>query len=215
MMRGRIDPGHPKCRLPRWNFEPVYAGFGIPSPWRGSRPNIPDRILHGPDAFHIGFWDFNAERFFERYHQLNRVQAIGAKVIDQPSLRDDRGRINAEMATDDHHNLGGNVGHTRSLLGWSRSSTCNNCVPDTDGRCATNPHHATGLICRSVLLGTSAIRYALHSAAKGRYRAPFRECVIGASVDPDDVPSRNLGCNAFAPLSRGQANIRALAIVAA
>ena len=33
-------------------------------------------------------------------------------------------------------------------------------------------------------------------------------------VASDGVPSRNLSCNAFAPLSRGQANIRALVLVA-
>lgn len=54
-----------------------------------------------------------------------------------------------------------------------------------------------------------SLRYALRSAAEGRYRAVFRECVIGASLTSGDVPSRNLSCNAFAPLSRGQANTKA------
>ena len=61
---------------------------------------------------------------------------------------------------------------------------------------------------------TFVIRHALRSAAQARYRAVFRECVIGASLASDDVPSRNFSRNAFAPLSRGQANIKALVFIA-
>jgi hypothetical protein len=81
--------------------------------------------LHSLSSGHVGIRNINAERLLEGDDQLNRVQAVGAKVIDQGSLRDNYARINAKMATDDQHNLRGNIRQTLSLLSRATSQVLN------------------------------------------------------------------------------------------
>jgi hypothetical protein len=47
------------------------------------------------------------------------------------------------MATDDQHNLRDYIRQTLSLLGWGRTSTCNDCMPQAVVRCATKRCGAT------------------------------------------------------------------------
>ena len=104
-------------------MKPLVQGYSC-----GSRLDIIYRVFHGSDSLHVGFRNFNVERFLEGDDQLNGIQTVGAKIIDQASLRDNNGRIKAEMATDNQHDLSCGIRQTPSFLNWSRSSTCNMCM---------------------------------------------------------------------------------------
>jgi hypothetical protein len=52
--------------------------------------NLPDKlhsITHRLDGFCGVIWNFDAELFFESHHEFNRVQAVGAEIINEARFR--------------------------------------------------------------------------------------------------------------------------------
>jgi ABC-type lipoprotein export system ATPase subunit len=75
------------------------------------RFNVVDRVLDGGDFLSRVLGDFNVELFFERHHQLDRVEAIGAQVVDEGRFRHHSGFIHAKVVRYDPFDLYGNVTH--------------------------------------------------------------------------------------------------------
>ena len=60
-----------------------------------------DGVLHGEDLFGGIVGNFAAEFFLERHHQLDRVEAVGAQIVDEAGIVGDLGLVDAQMLDDD------------------------------------------------------------------------------------------------------------------
>src|SRR6266568_1476309 len=76
--------------------------------------DIVDRILHGANLFGGVLGDLHAERLLEGHHQLDRVQAVRAQVVDEGRLRRDLAFLDAEVLDHDLLNPVGDVAHRNS-----------------------------------------------------------------------------------------------------
>src|ERR1051326_876083 len=83
--------------------------------------DVIDGVLHGGDLLRRILGDFDVERLLERHHEFDRVQTVGAQVVDEGRFRGDLGFVNAEMLNDDLLDLVGDIAHRTvlSLLGLS------------------------------------------------------------------------------------------------
>ena len=67
-----------------------------------------DGVADGHDGFRRVVGDFDAEFFFERHDQLDRVEAVGAQIFDEGRVVGDLVGIDIQMLDDDLlHALGG------------------------------------------------------------------------------------------------------------
>src|SRR5437588_6998106 len=60
-----------------------------------------DRILDGNDLLGCIVGDFAAELLFERHHQLDRIEAVGAQIVDETGVLGHLDFVDAEMLDDD------------------------------------------------------------------------------------------------------------------
>src|SRR5689334_847391 len=73
--------------------------------------DVADCLAHGGDLLGIFVRDFDLEFFFERHHQFDRVQRIGAEIIDERSVIDDLLRLDAQLFGDNRLDLLFNRAH--------------------------------------------------------------------------------------------------------
>src|SRR3712207_2646978 len=73
--------------------------------------DVVDRVLDRGDLLGGVVRDLHAERLLERHHQLHRVQAVGAEVVDEGRLRGHLAFVHAEVLDDDLLDLLGGVAH--------------------------------------------------------------------------------------------------------
>src|SRR6185437_15081874 len=88
---------------------------------RSSRPSVARRsamrldeayrVLHGDDLLGRVVGDFAPELFLERHHQLDRVEAVGAQIIDKTGIFSDLGVVDAKVLYDDLFDPIGDVAH--------------------------------------------------------------------------------------------------------
>ena len=70
-----------------------------------------DRVLHGHDLLGGVVGDLAAELLLERHHQLDRVQAVGAEIVDEAGRLGDLGLIDAKMLDHNLFNSIGDIAH--------------------------------------------------------------------------------------------------------
>src|SRR5438874_6266789 len=76
-----------------------------------------DRILDGDDLLGRIVRDLAAELLLERHHQLDRVETIGAEIVDKAGVLGDLSLIDPEMLDNDLLNPVGDIAHRlRSLI---------------------------------------------------------------------------------------------------
>src|SRR5690606_3964775 len=69
--------------------------------------DIADRLSDGRDLFRLVVRDAHPERFFELHNQLNDIQGVGPKVVDEAGLGGDLVLVDTEALADDRlHTLG-------------------------------------------------------------------------------------------------------------
>jgi len=73
--------------------------------------DILDRFFDAGDLLSVLVGDFNPELFFERHHQLDRVERVGAKIVDELRVLLHLGRFDTEMLDDYLLNALGNIAH--------------------------------------------------------------------------------------------------------
>ena len=67
----------------------------------GVRLDVVDGLLHGGDLLRLLVRDLGLELLLERHHQLDRVERVGAQVVDERRLVLDLGLVHAELLGDD------------------------------------------------------------------------------------------------------------------
>src|SRR6202035_2066039 len=70
-----------------------------------------DRILDGDDLLGISIRNLAAELFLECHDQLDRVEAVGAEIVDEAGILGDLGLFDAEMVNNDLFNPFGDITH--------------------------------------------------------------------------------------------------------
>ena len=65
------------------------------------RTDVIDRLLHRGDLLGVLVRNLGLEFLFQSHDELNRVQRVGAKVVDERRLILDLGFVNAELFCDD------------------------------------------------------------------------------------------------------------------
>jgi hypothetical protein len=99
--------------MARRAVSPVMPTTGSSAGWHASLAlrkrlvglDVVDCVLHGSDVLYVGFGNHDAERRFEGDDKLDRIQTVGAEVIDQRRSRHNVPRLDAEMRTDNAGNL--------------------------------------------------------------------------------------------------------------
>src|SRR5712692_9146236 len=71
-----------------------------------------DRVLDGNDLFGRVIRDFAPEFLFEGHHQLDRIKAVGAQIVDETGILGHLGFVDAEMLDDDLRDPLGDVAHS-------------------------------------------------------------------------------------------------------
>src|SRR5207237_7206668 len=61
--------------------------------------NVFDRVLHRGDFLRLFVGNLESESFFQRHHQLDRVEGVGAKIVNEGCGRSDFGLIDTELLT--------------------------------------------------------------------------------------------------------------------
>src|SRR3546814_4849398 len=124
----RVAARRKKASLPlRANARDREAGnAGAASPPRPATPDrailalvrfdIVDRVLDGGDLFRRIVGDFDAEFFFERHHQFDDVEAVGAQIVDEARFLGNLVGFDAQMFDDDLFNLFGRIAHAQFLF---------------------------------------------------------------------------------------------------
>src|SRR6185437_5929444 len=106
--------------------------------------DVVDRILHGADLLRRVLGDLDAERLLERHHQLDRVEAVGAQVIDERRLGCDLRLLDAEVLHHDLLNLVGNFAHL-TRYSWKGPAFPPGCSSHIrPGRTRSAPHTRPG-----------------------------------------------------------------------
>src|SRR3546814_14056961 len=82
------------------------------------RFDIVDRVLEGGDLFRRVVGDFDAEFFFERHHQLDDVEAVGAQIVDEARFFGDFVGVDAPMFADNIFNIFGRLAHAQFLFSY-------------------------------------------------------------------------------------------------
>src|SRR5258708_25502908 len=72
--------------------------------------DVVDRVLHGPDLLGVLVGDVDFERLFEREHELDQTERVGAEVVDEARLGLDVLLVDVELLSDDPLDLAGDVG---------------------------------------------------------------------------------------------------------
>ena len=80
------------------------------------RFDIVDRVLDGGDLFRRIVRDFDAEFFFERHHQFDDVEAVGAQIVDEARFLGDLVGFDTQMLDDDFLNLFGRIAPAKFLF---------------------------------------------------------------------------------------------------
>src|SRR5258708_28499847 len=70
-----------------------------------------DRVADSLDLLRSVVGNLDAELLFERHHQLHRVEAVGAEIVDELGIFLDLGRFDPEMLDDDLLHALGNIAH--------------------------------------------------------------------------------------------------------
>src|SRR5690349_10726961 len=65
------------------------------------RLDVVDRALHGRDLLGFLVRDLALELFFERHHELDRIERVGAEIIDEGGVRADFVILDAQLFDDD------------------------------------------------------------------------------------------------------------------
>src|SRR5690554_3565286 len=82
------------------------------------RLNELDRVLHREDLLGRVVRNLHAEFFFERHHQLDVVEAVGAQIIDEAGALGDLVRVDAKMLDDDLLQAFSDITHFKSSDLW-------------------------------------------------------------------------------------------------
>src|SRR5690606_5704233 len=80
------------------------------------RLDIVDRVLDGGDLLGGIVGNLDAEFFFERHHQFDDVEAVGAQIVDEARLLGHLVGFDAQMFDDDLLNLFGRIAHAQFLF---------------------------------------------------------------------------------------------------
>jgi hypothetical protein len=83
---------------------------------RGSRGDVVDCVLHGPNPVDITLRNLEPEFRFEGDHQFNCVQAVRTEIIDQGCRGNDDVRRNPEMAGNDFRDPRSNIDHVLPVM---------------------------------------------------------------------------------------------------
>lgn len=75
------------------------------------RLDVGDRILHRDYVFDIGVGNRQTELILERHHQFHHVQAVAAKILDEPCFWRDLIEVDTHMFDHDPGNLSGDIVH--------------------------------------------------------------------------------------------------------
>src|SRR5688572_533714 len=78
--------------------------------------DVVDRLLHRGDLLGLFVRDFALELFFERHHQLDRVERVSAEVVDERSVVGDFFFLNAKLFDHDLLDALFDAAHGYSLL---------------------------------------------------------------------------------------------------
>ena len=93
---------------------------------RGSRGDVVDCVLHGPNPVDITLRNLEPEFRFEGDHQFNCVQAVRTEIIDQGCRGIDDLRCNTEMAGNDLRDPRSNIDHVLPVMlchdDWSKAA---------------------------------------------------------------------------------------------
>src|SRR5438105_11995421 len=96
---------------------PMPGGGAIAGPRSAVRLDEADGILDGDDLLGRIVRDLTAELLLERHHQLDRVETIGAEIVDKAGVLGDLSLIDPEMLNNDLLNPVGDIAHRlRSLI---------------------------------------------------------------------------------------------------
>src|SRR5688500_9954765 len=87
--------------------------------------DVGDRLAHGRDLLGIFVGDFDLELFFESHDQLDRIERIGAEVIDERSVIHNLLSLDAQLFGDNRLDLLFNRAHFRFALNWMCFSRTN------------------------------------------------------------------------------------------
>src|SRR3954447_379083 len=85
-------------------------------PSGGGLVNIFDGIADGQDRLRSIVWDLDAELLFEGHHELDRVQTVGAKVVDEACRFRDLVGLHAKMLDNDFLDAFCGITHGETLV---------------------------------------------------------------------------------------------------
>src|SRR5262249_23628641 len=80
------------------------------------RINEINRILDGENFLSRIIRDFHAKLFLKRHHQLNRIEAVGAEIVDKAGVFGDFGLIYAQMLDNDLLYACSDIAHGKPFL---------------------------------------------------------------------------------------------------
>src|SRR5918998_1093338 len=95
--------------------------------------DVVDRVLDGGDLLRRVVRDLHAEGLLKRHHQLHRVQAVGAEVVDEGRLRRDLRLVHAEVLDDDLLHLVGGLAHGLTVSWFPRPRAAGGPPPGPGG----------------------------------------------------------------------------------